>query len=115
MFRGHYDNWIQSRINGLLKYIPNTYFENKTLLELGGGHGHVGNEFYKLGADVTTSDGRHEHIDSVKHTYPFLKTLYINGEKDDIATKYDIILHWGLLYHLSEIEIHLKKVSEKLI
>ena len=37
----------------------------------------------------------------------------LDADKDDIPTKYDIILHWGVLYHLSEIEKHLAKISPK--
>jgi hypothetical protein len=31
----------------------------------------------------------------------------------NINDKYDVIIHWGLLYHLKEIEIHLEKISQK--
>ena len=30
----------------------------------------------------------------------------------DITEKYDIIVHWGLLYHLQEIEKHLENIAE---
>lgn len=98
---------------GIKKYIPHEYFISKTLLEVGCGHGHVGNEFSKLGAVVTSSDVRKEHIDVVRKTYPYLKTLLLDGDKDTIDQKYDIILHWGVLYHLGEIETHLEKISKK--
>ena len=113
MFRGHYDNWINSRMNGIKKYIQKDYFKSKTLLELGCGHGHIGNEFYKLGSIVSSSDARKEHINVVSNIYPHIETLLIDCDNDDILKKYDIILHWGLLYHLNEIEIHLKKVSKR--
>lgn len=113
MFKGHYDNWIISRMNGIKKYISTDYFKSKTLLELGCGHAHIGNEFYKLGSIVSSSDARKEHINTVNNIYPHIETLLIDCENDDILKKYDIILHWGLLYHLNEIEIHLKTVSER--
>jgi hypothetical protein len=69
--------------------------------------------FYELGSIVTSSDVRKEHLDVVTQKYPNIKTLLFDGDKDSINDKYDIILHWGLLYHLKEIEIHLKNVSEK--
>lgn len=100
-------------MNGLIKYISPEYFKSKTLLELGCGYADIGNIFYELGAIVTSSDVRKEHLEVVKERYPHIKTLLIDGDNMSIDCEYDIILHWGLLYHLKEIESHLEKVSEK--
>ena len=100
MFQGHYIDWRTSRMNGVKKYILPSYFKSKTLLEVGCGHADVGNMFYELGADVTSSDVRKEHLDTVTHKYPHIKTLLIDGDNNSIKDKYDIIVHWGLLYHL---------------
>ena len=113
MFTGHYNNWRNTRMNGVKKYISPEYFKSKTLLEVGCGHADIGNLFHGLGADVTSSDGRKEHLDIVNQKYPHIKTLLIDGDNDTIKEKYDIILHWGLLYHLKEIEAHLENVSQK--
>jgi SAM-dependent methyltransferase len=113
MFSGHYNGWRISRMNGIKKYISPDYFKLKTLLELGCGYADIGNMFHDLGSIVTSSDIRKEHLDVVSRRYPHIKTLLIDGDKDNIDEKYDIILHWGLLYHLSEIDIHLEKVSQK--
>ena len=112
MFRGHYDNWTKTRMNAIKKYIQKNFFVNKTLLELGGGHGHNGNEFSKLGCNVTSSDARDQHINIGKNLYPHINFKLIDGDKNEINQKYDIILHWGLLYHLVEIENHLKNVCK---
>lgn len=112
-FQSHYTNWIQSRMNCIRKYIPVNYFQSKTILELGGGHGHIGNEFFKMNAHVTTSDAREEHIAVAKSTYPHLNTILIDGDNIQIPEKYDIIVHWGLLYHLKEIEHHIQYIAEK--
>jgi hypothetical protein len=113
MFKGHYINWRNSRMEGVNKYIYPDYFKSKTLLELGCGYADIGNMFYELGAIVTSSDARKEHLEIVKQNYPHIKTLLIDGDTDNIEHNYDIIVHWGLLYHLNEIEIHLEKVSQK--
>ena len=113
MFDGHYINWRISRMNGVKKYISPEYFKSKTLLEVGCGYADIGNMFHELGAIVTSSDIRKEHLENVRNKYPHIKTLLIDGDNDKIKDKYDIILHWGLLYHLNEIEIHLENVSEK--
>ena len=113
MFSSHYINWRMSRMNGVKKYISPEYFKSKTLLELGCGYADVGNMFSELGAIVTSSDARNEHLGNVNQRYPHIKTLLIDGDNDSIIEKYDIILHWGLLYHLNEIELHLEKLSQK--
>lgn len=112
-FSDHYDNWRTSRMNGLTKYISPLYFRSKSLLELGCGYADIGNAFSELGALVTSSDARKEHLDIVNDRYPHIKTSLIDCDNINIEGKYDIILHWGLLYHLREIENHLKEVSNK--
>jgi hypothetical protein len=113
MFVGHYDGWRNSRMNGVKKYIKPHYFNNKTLLELGCGYADIGNIFSRLGAIVTSSDGREEHLRVVNQRYPHIRTLLIDGDNINALEKYDIIVHWGLLYHLKEIETHLEKVLQK--
>ena len=113
MFCGHYDDWRASRMNGVKKYISPDYFKSKTLLELGCGYADIGNMFCELGAIVTSGDARKEHLDVVKDRYPHIKTLLIDGDNDAVKDKYDIIVHWGLLYHLNEIELHLEKISQQ--
>lgn len=113
MFRGHYDGWNESRMNGIKKYILPDYFKSKTVLELGAGHAHIGNKFSELGAIVTSSDGRREHVATINRIYPHLNTKLIDGDNITSIDNYDIIIHWGLLYHLKEIELHLEKISDK--
>jgi hypothetical protein len=110
-FSGHYDNWRTSRMNGIKKYISPLYFSSKSLLELGCGYADAGNMFSELGAVVTSSDVRIEYLDMVNQKYPHIKTLLHDSNNLNIHEKYDIVLHWGLLYHLSDIETHLEKVS----
>ncbi len=114
LFRdGHYGGWTNSRMKGIEKYIGNDYFKSKTLLDVGCAWGHIGDRFHNLGANVTCADVRQEHLENVNRLYPHLKTFRFDGDKDDIEQSYDIILHWGLLYHLKEIEQHLEKISKK--
>lgn len=112
-FNGHYIDWQKSRLNAVNKYIKSDFFKDKTLLEMGCGHAFIGNEFSKLGAIVTGCDARKEHLDFVNQTYPHIPTFIMDCDKDNIPTKYDIIVHWGLLYHLAEIEKHIHKLSSK--
>jgi hypothetical protein len=100
-------------MNGLKKYISSDYFKSKTLLELGCGYADIGNMFYELGAIVTSSDVRKEHLNIVNQNYPNIKTFIMDCDNDFIKEKYDIIVHWGLLYHLNDITLHLENVSQK--
>jgi hypothetical protein len=112
MFTNHYVDWTNSRMKCINKYLPDKFFNNKTLLELGAGHGHNGNKFANLGAIVTSSDARQEHITDGKKLYPNTNFLLFDCDRDKISKKYDIILHWGLLYHLNDIENHLEDVCK---
>jgi len=112
MFEGHYNGWIKSRMLAIKKYMDIENLNDKTLLELGCGHGHNGNEFYNLGCKVTSTDARCEHIQEGKIKYPYINFEIFDGDKEKINKKYDIILHWGLLYHLNEIENHLANVCK---
>lgn len=113
MFQGHYVDWRESRMNTIKKYISSDYFKLKRVLEVGCGYADIGNEFSKLGSLVTSSDIRKEHIDVVNKRYTHIKTLLFDGDNDEIPEHYDIIVHWGLLYHLHEIENHLNMISRK--
>jgi len=111
-FQSHYVQWRTSRMAGISKYIPSTFFKSKSLLEVGCGYGDIGNEFYKLGSNVTCSDARKRYIEAVNKHYPYLNTVLFDGDNDMLTTHYDIIIHWGLLYHLKEIEQHLERISK---
>jgi hypothetical protein len=100
-------------MNGISKYITPGFFKSKTLLELGCGHAHIGNKFHELGAIVTSTDVRDEHLKNVNQMYPHIKTYVLDADKDDIPDGYNVILHWGVLYHLEEIETHLEKIAQK--
>lgn len=109
---GHYINWRKSRFDGIKKYIDLNFFINKTLFEVGCGYGDNGIIFQDIGCKVTASDARAEHIDNAKIKNPTLKYEIFDCDKDLLKKKYDIILHWGVLYHLDNIEKHLENMCE---
>lgn len=113
MFDNHYVNWRNSRIEGIKKYIDLNFFKEKTMLEVGCGYADLGNMFSNFSCSVTSTDARKEHLDEVNRRYPHITTYILDCDKDKITTKYDIILHWGVLYHLSNVEEHLKNVCEQ--
>ena len=110
MFAGHYDGWRLSRMNGLDKYVSSDFWNNKTLFELGAGHSDIGFLFHQKGCKVTSSDIREEHLSVAKSKYPQLNIIKFDCDKDIINTHYDIILHWGVLYHINNIETNIENV-----
>lgn len=101
-FEGHYDAWRTSRIRKIESLYGKEFFRGKSLLELGCGLGHVGLYFRSLGADVTFADGRSEYIEDIKSRYPEVSTLVLDQDKNwFILKRFDIVIHWGVLYHLN--------------
>jgi len=99
-FRGHYIEWRAKRLAAILNHYGPTFFLGKTLLELGCGHADIGAFFANLGAKVTCTDARPEHLVVVRRRHPGLKTITANLETEWPLGSYDIIIHMGVLYHL---------------
>lgn len=110
MFGGHYIDWRKSRMDGIRKYMGTEFFKGKTLLELGAGEGHNGYEFMKLGCQVMCTEVRQEHIDRGKQIYPQIKFKQFDCNTSQIKKHYDIILHWGVLYHIENVQKNLVNV-----
>lgn len=108
-----YEDWTKKRIEKIINIFGKDWFQNKKILELGACHGDIGIELLKLGADVTFSDARPEHLEDLKTKLSALHfdptTLIINQEEDyNLNKKFDLILHLGLLYNLENWQNDLK-------
>lgn len=100
-----YEEWTRKRVQRIVEIFGKSWFNGKTILELGSAHGDIGIELLKLGADVTFSDVRQEHLDSIvarlKDSNFIPKTICFNqNEKYDLQKKFDLILHIGVIYHV---------------
>lgn len=118
-FDGHYIKWRKSRIAVTLDHYGSDFFKGKTLLEIGAGWGDTGNEFSKLGAKVTVSDAREEHMIEAAKRYPHINCVTVDAESREWeydVDMFDIIIHWGVLYHLQNpqenIELFAKHCKE---
>ena len=108
-FERHYDDWRKKRIDKIISLFGYDYFKGKTLLEIGCGYADIGSHFHKIGAKVTSTDGRKEHIDEVKIRHPELESFVLDVDCEwDLNRKFDIIIHFGVLYHLSNWKENLK-------
>lgn len=106
----HYIEWEISRMNCITKYIKDNFLNSKSLLELGCYYANNGNNFYNKGCYVTSSDIRENHINIARTKYPHLTYEIFDAEKDRINKKYDIILHYSLLNHITNVNEHLNDV-----
>jgi 2-polyprenyl-3-methyl-5-hydroxy-6-metoxy-1,4-benzoquinol methylase len=115
-------DWETKRINKILDIYGIDYFKNKKVLELGSGHGNIGAFFAELGADVLCLEGRIRNANFANLKYRKLerfKCTVFNLENDfSEFGRFDLILNFGLVYHLKNIDEHLKccfKVSDEIV
>ncbi|SDA12800.1 Methyltransferase domain-containing protein [Methylobacterium sp. UNC378MF] len=109
MFDGHYVEWRIKRIAALVEYYGEGWFRGKRILELGCGYGDIGAALWALGADVTLSEGRPEHVEAIRNRLPMLgsnKVVLCNLENGLVFDRdighFDLIIHFGVLYHLND-------------
>jgi hypothetical protein len=100
-FGTHYIPWRESRFKTIVAHYPEGFFEGKTLLELGAGHGDLGAMFAKIGAKVTCAEGRPEHATAGQNRYAGLGMEFkvVDLENQWPFEEFDIILNLGLIYH----------------
>lgn len=101
--------WQYSRFNFILNKYPKNYFKGKTILELGAFNGFIGSKFGELGAHVTAVEGREDNCALIKKQPSIKKVICADLDTPDWNFgQFDIIINFGLLYHL-------KSHHEKLI
>ncbi len=112
LFDPVYEDWRIKRLNKMLEIYGIDYFKGRKILELGGGHGDIGAFFAELGADVLSLDGRIQNVNfaRLKHRkVENIKFVQFNLEHDFSSFgRFDLIINFGLLYHLRHVEEHLK-------
>lgn len=101
MFDKHYDDWREKRVRKIVKIFGESFFENKTLLELGAGTGKNGKMFEQMGSKVTYAEARQEHLNVLLENDPHAETILLDQDYEwNLNRKFDVIVHWGVLYHL---------------
>jgi len=102
LFQGDYIGWRENRIKKIEEIFEKEFFRNKSILELGCGHGHVGKHFQEiLKSKVTFSDGNKSFVKYIQENNPDYEVLHLDQDKPwNLNKKFDIIIHWGVLYHL---------------
>lgn len=99
----YHPDWQRNRIEFILSKYPKEFFKGKRILELGAYNGYIGAYFSTLGADVNCVEGRAENVVKIKNDYPQVKAeLYDLDTAEWIWGHYDIIINFGLYYHLEK-------------
>lgn len=105
-----YIDWQLNRIKFIIKLFPNNFFQGKKILELGSYQGGITQMFFNLGANITGVEGSQTNLNIAQNRYPHINFIQGDCEKIDwdFDNYYDIIIHWGLLYHLKYPERSIK-------
>jgi SAM-dependent methyltransferase len=112
LFDPSYEIWRVRRFNKLLEIYGIDFFLGKKILELGCGHGDIGAFFADLGSEVLCLDGRIQNINFAKLKHRRVKNIsfvQFNLENDfSHFGRADLIIDFGLIYHLRNVDQHLK-------
>lgn len=97
----YHPEWQINRINFIIDLYGKDFFRNKRILELAPCNGFIGNYFQELQSEVKCIEGRHENLLSIKDNYPNLNVIQFDLDTPDWTFgSWDIIINFGLLYHL---------------
>jgi len=98
----YHSEWQHNRIEFILSLHSPDFFKGKKILELGSFNGYIGNYFAEvLESDVTSIEGRSENVSIIKNDYPLLQVECRDLDTPEwIFGKYDVIINFGLYYHL---------------
>lgn len=105
-----YYNWQYNRIKFVIEKYGKDFFVGKKVLELGCFEGGISQMLFNLGAKLTSIEGFERNINVCKNRYSHLDFILKDLDVDnwDFEDHYDIIIHWGLLYHLRYPEVSIK-------
>ena len=100
----HYRESELSRLANMFAHLDVQSMAGARILEVGAGLGRLGDAFRTLGFDVTSSDARQEYVDRMRGRG--CRAVLLDLDRDDLrsAGEFDVILAFGVLYHLSEPE-----------
>lgn len=89
--------------------------ENKSVIEVGAGIGLHTPFFLARGCRVTVTDGAASNVEEIKRRHPDLDSFVLDLEDEKSLLglgKFDVVYCYGLLYHTSNPESVLRRLSE---
>jgi hypothetical protein len=110
----YHPEWVESRTRFITNYF-NHDLTNKTVLELGAFNGDIGGNLAKLGARITSAEGRKQNLLLGRRRYPKHNWMHVDLDIEEWAfdEKYDIIIHFGVLYHLKNPDFYLREAQKR--
>ncbi len=91
-----------TRLMNLFAHVDLERWKSMKVLEVGAGPGHIGDAFVHLGFDVTSTDGRPEYVERMNARGRKSFVLDLDRTGADELAAFDLIIAFGVLYHLSE-------------
>jgi hypothetical protein len=101
-FHAHYDEWTERRIAWMVANHGEDVVRGRTVLDIGGGRGHVAERLLDMGAaSVEVVEGRLENI-RAGASRPGLTFTHVNLERGlhSAAEAYDVVVNFGIIYHV---------------
>lgn len=87
--------------------------EGRSVLDVGCGVGHLAQFFVERRCLVTCVDGREENVQSLRQRYPGLQAGVADVEAGlESFGRFDIVFCYGLLYHLENPVLGIRKMAE---
>lgn len=102
-----------SRLANLFAHTDVEQWRGMRVLEVGAGIGHLGDAFVQLGFDVTSTDGRPEHVEAMQARGRQSFVLDLDQRHVDTVGDFQLILAFGVLYHLARPEEFLRSCAVK--
>ncbi|HEY3541223.1 MAG TPA: class I SAM-dependent methyltransferase [Gaiellaceae bacterium] len=86
----------------------------RSVLDVGAGPAHLAQYFVGRGCRIVSTDARPENVEQAKRLYPGHDARVLDVERDDVAAfgRFDIVFCYGLLYHLEDPLLVLRKLVD---
>jgi len=108
----HYRESNLTRLVNLFAHADVERWRGMKILEGGAGLGHLGDAFAELGFDVTSTDGRQEHVEAMRARGRESFVLDLDRTGVNEAGDFELILAFGVLYHLAHPEEFLQSCGK---
>jgi trans-aconitate methyltransferase len=98
----YYEPWQKARLEVIIDHYGEDWFKGKKVLEVGAGYGYFSEQLKALGADVTGSDARMEYVIEMRDRGLKAVQADLDANTWSLGTDWDLIIHFGVLYHLGD-------------
>lgn len=110
---GYYRESQLTRLVNLFAQVDLERWQDLKVLEVGAGLGDLGDAFTQLGFDVTSTDGRAEHVEAMRARGRQAFVLDLDSTGVDEVGDFDLILAFGVLYHLAAPEDFIRSCGKR--